>query len=93
MLAAGMDVPKDANAIGSNLWSAWKAGRIMKAPNGVYTLLDGSGRTEHDHPIAGDDEVETADFPSSSGLPPNGGAALAVNPVRQVSDSVEGTIG
>jgi hypothetical protein len=51
MVANGMDAPKDANTLGSNLWSAWKAGRIMKAPNGVYTPLDGSGRTEWDRPL------------------------------------------
>jgi hypothetical protein len=51
MLAEGMDAPKDANTLGSNLWQAWKAGRIMKAPNGVYTPLDGSGQTEWDRPL------------------------------------------
>jgi hypothetical protein len=51
MVEKGLDAPKDANALGSNLWSAWKAHKIMKAPNGVYSLLDGSGRFEHDQPI------------------------------------------
>ena len=51
MLANDMDAPKDANTLGSNLWQAWKAARIMKAPNGVYTPLDGSGRTEWDRPL------------------------------------------
>jgi hypothetical protein len=51
MIAEGMDAPKDANTLGSNLWQAWKAGRIMKAPNGVYTPLDDSGRTEWDRPL------------------------------------------
>jgi len=41
----GIDVPKDAGLLGTNLWDAWKAGRIMRAaPNGVYTPLDGSGK-------------------------------------------------
>lgn len=51
MLAEGLDAPKDANILGSNLWQAWKAERVMKAPNGVYTPLDGSGRTEWDRPL------------------------------------------
>jgi len=51
MLAKGVDVPKDANVLGANLWDAWKAGRIMRAPNGVYTPLDGTGRTEWDRPL------------------------------------------
>ena len=51
MVANGMDAPKDANVLGANLWDAWQAGRIMKAPNGVYTPLDGSGRTEWDRPL------------------------------------------
>lgn len=51
MIANGMDAPKDANVLGANLWDAWKAGRIMKAPNGVYTPLDGTGKTEWDRPL------------------------------------------
>jgi hypothetical protein len=51
MLANGLDAPKDANLLAVNLWDAWKAGRVMKAPNGVYTPLDGTGRTEWDRPL------------------------------------------
>jgi hypothetical protein len=51
MVAEGMDVPRDASVLGTNLWDAWKAGRIMRAPNGVYTPLDGSGRTDWDRPL------------------------------------------
>lgn len=51
MVDRGMKVPKDAGALGTNLWDAWKAGRIMRAPNGVYTPLDGSGNTEWDRPL------------------------------------------
>jgi hypothetical protein len=51
MTASGMDVPKSANLLGVNLWDAWQAGRIMKAPNGVYRPLDGTGRTECDQPL------------------------------------------
>jgi hypothetical protein len=28
-----------------------RSGRIMRAPNGVYTPLDGSGKTEWDRPL------------------------------------------
>jgi hypothetical protein len=51
MVANGLDAPKDASLLGVNLWDAWKAGRLMRAPNGVYTPLDGSGRTEWDRPL------------------------------------------
>jgi hypothetical protein len=51
MVESGMDAPKDANTLGANLWAAWKSERIMKAPNGVYTPLDGTGRTEWDRPL------------------------------------------
>lgn len=40
MLAEGGDnMPGDANVLGSNLYAAAKAGRIVKAPNGVYAPL------------------------------------------------------
>lgn len=52
MIENDMEAPKSANALSANLWDAWKAGRIMKAPNGVYTPLDGTGRTEWDRPLA-----------------------------------------
>jgi hypothetical protein len=51
MLEHNMDTPKDATVLGSNLWDAWKAGRIMRAPNGVYIPLDGSGKTEWEWPL------------------------------------------
>ena len=51
MVKRGMTVPKNPAVIGTNLWDAWNAGRIMKAPNGVYTPLDGSGNTEWDRPL------------------------------------------
>lgn len=63
MCANGMDAPKDVNVLGANLYDAWKSGRIMKAPNGVYTPLDGSGRSEWDRPLA--DYYYAAEF----GLP------------------------
>src|ERR1035441_8234849 len=39
MVAEGMEVPDNPNTLGSNLYSAAKAGRIVKAPNGVYAPL------------------------------------------------------
>jgi hypothetical protein len=51
MLDKGLDAPKDAGVLGTNLYDAWRAGRIMRAPNGVYTPLDGSGRRDWDGPL------------------------------------------
>ena len=51
MVENGMDVPKDATVLGTNLWDAWQAGRIRRAPNGVYLPLDRTGRTEVDYPL------------------------------------------
>jgi hypothetical protein len=51
MSEQGMTVPKDANALGANLWAAWRAGRIRKATNGVYAPLDETGSTEVDRPL------------------------------------------
>jgi hypothetical protein len=39
MVDNGLPTAKDANALGSNLWSAWKAGRIERNDNGTYTPL------------------------------------------------------
>ena len=51
MVENGMDVPKDATALGTNLWDAWQAGRIRRAPNGVYLPLDHTGQTEVGYPL------------------------------------------
>jgi hypothetical protein len=51
MLENGMDTPGDAGALAKILRDAWRAGRIMRAPNGVYTPLDGSGNKEWDRPL------------------------------------------
>jgi hypothetical protein len=74
MVENGMEVPKNANVLGSNLWSAWKAGRIMRAPNGVYTPLDGSGRSEWDRPLT------DYDYAAAIGMPtPQGPSGPALN--------------
>ena len=77
MIAQGLDAPKDANALGSNLWSAWKAGRIMKASNGVYQPLDGSGETTIDRPLTDYGFAAEQGFPAPASIPPanNGGMA------------------
>ena len=51
MVERGMPVPKDATVLGTNLWDAWRAGRIRRATNGVYLPLDDTGATEVDYPL------------------------------------------
>ena len=51
MVERGMPVPKDAAVLGTNLWDAWRAGRIRRATNGVYLPLDHTGTTEVDYPL------------------------------------------
>jgi hypothetical protein len=51
MVKHGLDAPKDATVLGTNLWDAWRAGRIRRAPNGVYLPLDKTGRTDIDRPL------------------------------------------
>lgn len=69
----GMELPKDASVLGTNLWDAWKAGRIMRAPNGVYTPLDGSGKTEWDRPLSDHYYAAECGFPVPGSWPPSGG--------------------
>jgi len=51
MVERGMPVPKDATVLGTNLWDAWRAGRIRRATNGVYLPLDHTGKTDIDYPL------------------------------------------
>jgi hypothetical protein len=74
MVERGMEVPKDAGVLGTNLWDAWKAGRIMKAPNGVYTPLDGSGNTEWDRPLTDYYYAAEQGFPIPGGWSTNDGS-------------------
>jgi hypothetical protein len=68
MLSEGLTVPKNANALGANLWAAWKAGRIKRATNGVYTPLDECGSTVIDHPITDYDALPPdSPFPVPAG--------------------------
>ncbi len=73
MVEQGMEVPNDAGVLGTNLWDAWKAGRIMRAPNGVYTPLDGSGKTEWDRPFTDYYYAAEQGFPTPGSWPPGGG--------------------
>lgn len=73
MVKEGMPVPKDPGLLGTNLWDAWKAGRIMRAPNGVYTPLDGSGKTEWERPLTDYYFAAEQGFPIPGGNPPHGG--------------------
>ena len=50
MIEHGLDAPKNATVLGTNLWDAWQTGRIRRAPNGVYLPLDATGKTEVNHP-------------------------------------------
>jgi hypothetical protein len=52
MVEKGLDAPKDSSLLGVNLYDAWKAKRVMRAPNGVYAPLDGTGKTDIDRPLA-----------------------------------------
>jgi hypothetical protein len=72
MVERGIEV-KDAGVLGTNLWDAWKAGRIMRAPNGVYTPLDGSGNTEWDRPLTDYYYAAEQGFPVPGSWPPAGG--------------------
>lgn len=52
MIENGLDAPKSSSLLGVNLYDAWQAKRVMRAPNGVYAPLDGTGKTDIDHPLA-----------------------------------------
>jgi hypothetical protein len=70
MQERGMDTPKDAGLLGTNLHDAWKAGKIMRAPNGVYTPLDGTGRSEWDRPLTDYYYAGEMGFPVPGSWPP-----------------------
>ena len=74
MKERGIEVPRDAGILGTNLWDAWRAGRIMRAPNGVYTPLDGSGRAEWDQPLTDYYYAAERGFPIPGSWPPAGNA-------------------
>jgi hypothetical protein len=61
MIGAGMEAPKNANALGANLWAASKAGRIKKTPDDLYAPL--SWEPPPDSMDAASDASPTADGP------------------------------
>lgn len=65
MLAEGMDAPVNANALGANLWSAAKAGRVVKTPNGMYAPVG----TATDRPPTDSDEAACKGFPTPPARP------------------------
>jgi hypothetical protein len=70
MLAeGGDDLPGDANVLGSNLYAAAKAGRIVKAPNGVYAPKG----FPDDRPLTDYDLAGENGFPVPSAGQPLGG--------------------
>jgi hypothetical protein len=68
-----MEVPKDAGVLGTNLSEAWRAGRIMRATNGVYTPANGSGNTEWDRPLADHYYAAEQGFSIPGSWSPSGG--------------------
>jgi hypothetical protein len=70
MREKGMDVPKNAGLLGTNLHDAWTAGKIMRAPNGVYTPLDGTGRSEWERPLTDYYYAGEMGFPVPGSWPP-----------------------
>jgi hypothetical protein len=78
MLAeGGDDLPGDANTLGSNLYAAAKAGRIVKAPNGVYAPLG----------FPADRPLTDYDFAGENGFPvPSAGHPLGIQPAVQGGD-------
>jgi hypothetical protein len=69
----GDDLPGDANTLGSNLYAAAKAGRIVKAPNGVYAPLG----------FPTDRPLTDYDFAAQNGMPvPSKFPSIEGNPGR-----------
>jgi hypothetical protein len=46
MLGEGLEAPKNANALGANLWAAARAGRVKKTPDDLYAPLSWEPSTE-----------------------------------------------
>lgn len=70
MQERGMETPNNAATLGTNLYDAWKAGRIRRATNGVYVPLDGSGETDVDRPLTDYYYAAEQGFPTPSSWPP-----------------------
>jgi hypothetical protein len=64
-------LPRDANALGASLWAAAKAGRIGKAPNGVYVPPGMSA----DRPLTDYDEAARKGMPVPASFGDSNGVA------------------
>ncbi len=67
MVERSIEVPADALILETILRQAWRAGRIMRAPNGVYTPLNASGETEWDRPLSDYYVAAEYNFPLPAG--------------------------
>ncbi len=65
MEAQGMDRPKSVAALNAILWAAAKAGRVVKAPNGVYAPPG----FPTDRPLTDYDEAARKGFPVPAAHP------------------------
>jgi hypothetical protein len=72
MTERGIEAPKNPGVLEAILRRAWTAGLIMRATNGVYTPLDGSGRTEWGRPLSDYYVAAENDFPLPGSWPPAG---------------------
>jgi hypothetical protein len=73
MEAEGMDRPQSVSALNAVLWAASKAGRVVKAPNGVYAPPG----FPTDRPLTDYDEAAQKGFPVPASLGGNGVADQA----------------
>jgi len=71
MEAEGMDRPQSLGALNAVLWAASKAGRIVKAPNGVYAPPG----FPSDRPLTDYDEAARKGMPVPARLPNVNGSA------------------
>ncbi len=70
MKERNMKTPPNVSVLGTNLYDAWKAGRIMKATNSVYVPLDGTEKTEVGRPLTDYYYAAEQGFPVPGSWPP-----------------------
>lgn len=70
MTEHGIEVPRNPGALEAILRRAWTGGLIMRATNGVYIPLDGSGRTEVGQPLTDYYYAKEQGLPGPSSWPP-----------------------
>lgn len=71
MEAEGIEMPATLNRLNATLWAAAKAGRVVKAPNGVYAPLG----TPTDRPLTNYDAARANGMPVPGRLPGTNGSA------------------